>query len=179
MSDSNTLATFAGGCFWCTEAVFREVRGVSEVLSGYIGGDANRTTYREVCSGQTGHAEAVQIRFDPNQVEYAKLLEIFFRTHDPTTLNRQGADTGTQYRSAVFFHNEEQEATAKQVIADLESAGAFNNPIVTEVTPASEFFTAEADHQNYFARSGGNPYCAAVIVPKLEKFRKVFADQLN
>lgn len=172
-------ATFAGGCFWCTEAVFEEVQGVYQVTSGYLGGHQPNPTYEQVCSGQTGHAEAVQIAFDPREVSYRDLLEIHFRTHDPTTLNRQGNDVGTQYRSAIFTHSEEQQATAEAVIAALEAERVYPQPIVTEVMPAPTWYPAEDYHQDYYARNPSQGYCAFVIAPKMEKFRKVFPERLR
>ncbi len=175
----SALATFGGGCFWCTEAVFAEVEGVYRVVSGYIGGPNPNPTYEEVCRGNTGHAEAVQIEYDPEKVDYAQLLEIFWKTHDPTTLNRQGNDVGTQYRSVVFYHDAEQQKTAEALKAELDKSGAFDAPIVTEIVAQQEFFPAEDYHQDYYARNGSQSYCRFVIEPKLEKFRKVFADRLK
>lgn len=172
-------ATFASGCFWCVEAVFQELKGVLSVTSGYTGGKIKNPTYREVCSGFTGHAEACQIVFDPAVISYDELLEAFWASHDPTTLNRQGADQGTQYRSAVFYHNEKQEQLAEAYKAKLNTEKAFEKPIVTEISPAVEFYKAEDYHQNYFNENGDAPYCAYVIIPKLEKFRKVFKDRLK
>ena len=169
------LATFGGGCFWCTEAVFRELRGVLAVVSGYTGGRVENPTYRQVCDGTTGHAEVIQVTFDPSQVNYRDLVEVFFATHDPTTLNRQGADHGTQYRSAIFAHSAEQEVIAREVIADLTAEQVFGRPIVTEVTPAGIFYPAEDYHQDYFAQNSEGGYCRAVIAPKLAKFRAKFA----
>ena len=172
-------ATFAGGCFWCTEAVYKELKGVKEVTSGYIGGKTPNPTYKQVCTGLTGHAEAVEIEYDPEQVAYEKLLEVFFATHDPTTLNRQGADTGTQYRSGVFYHDEEQKAAAEKVIAALDAAKVFPNRIVTEVTEASKFYPAEDYHQDYFENNPFQPYCQGAVAPKVAKVRKVFKDLLK
>ena len=172
-------ATFAGGCFWCTEAVYAQIKGVQSVTSGYIGGKNPNPTYQQVCTGQTGHAEAVEIAYDPQQVPYEKLLEVFFSTHDPTTKNRQGADVGTQYRSGVFYHDDEQKRTAEEVIAKLDAAKVFPGRIVTEVTPASTFYAAEKYHQDYFANNPFQPYCQAVVSPKVEKVRKVFKDLLK
>jgi peptide-methionine (S)-S-oxide reductase len=172
-------ATFAGGCFWCTEAVYAQIKGVESVTSGYTGGAVPNPTYKQVCTGQTGHAEGVEIEFDPAVVGYGKLLEVFFSTHDPTTRNRQGADVGTQYRSAVFFHDEEQRKLAEQVIERLDAAKAFPNPIVTEVVEATTFYPAENYHQDYFANNPLQPYCQAVVSPKVEKVRKVFKDLLK
>lgn len=172
-------ATFANGCFWCTEAIFQQVAGVEKVVSGYIGGSVKNPTYREVCTGLTGHAEAIQITFDPKKVSFAELLDIFWKTHDPTTLNRQGADEGTQYRSAIFFHTEEQKSLADSYRKKLDASGAFDHPIVTEITPASVFYPAENYHQNYYNLNGKAPYCSYVIAPKLEKFKKVFGDKIK
>lgn len=172
-------ATFASGCFWCVEAIFQELKGVLSVSSGYTGGKIKNPTYREVCSGLTGHAEACQIVYDPAVISYDELLEAFWASHDPTTLNRQGADQGTQYRSAIFYHNEQQKNLAEAYKAKLNSEKAFDNPIVTEISPASTFYKAEDYHQNYFTENGDAPYCTYVIAPKLEKFRKVFKDKLK
>jgi peptide-methionine (S)-S-oxide reductase len=169
-------ATLAGGCFWCTEAVYAEIKGVTSVTSGYIGGAVPNPTYKDVCTGQTGHAEAIEIEYDPAVVPFEKLLEVFFATHDPTTLNRQGADVGTQYRSGVFYHDDEQKRIAEAVIAKLDAAKVFPGKIVTEVTKATTFFPAEDYHQDYFATNPFQPYCQAVAAPKVEKVRKVFKD---
>ena len=176
---SLATATFGAGCFWCVEAVFEELKGVTSVTSGYAGGGSARPTYDEVCSGLTGHAEAVQVRFDPSQVSYAQILEVFFKTHDPTTLNRQGADFGTQYRSAIFTHDKAQQETATKLKRALDESGAYDVPIVTEIADFDVWFPAEEPHQDYFASNPGAGYCQAVIQPKLEKFRKVFADRLE
>ena len=168
-------AIFAGGCFWCTEAVFLEVKGVRSVQSGYIGGHTDAPGYEQVCRGDTGHAEAVRIEFDPAQVDYDTLLDIFFGTHDPTTPNRQGNDIGTQYRSAIFTTRPEQDAAARAKIEQLAYEGAFDEPIVTEVEPAGAFWPAEAYHANYFARNGSQPYCRLVVGPKVAKFRSAFS----
>ena len=173
------VATLAGGCFWCLEAVFDELKGVVSVESGYMGGHLPNPTYRAVCSGSTGHAEVVQITFDPAVVAYRQLLEVFFLIHDPTTLNRQGADVGTQYRSAIFTHSPEQAAVAKTVIAEQEAAKLWPGKFVTEVTPASRFYEAEDYHQEYYAHNGSQPYCRVVIAPKVAKFRKHYLDQLK
>ena len=173
------LATLAGGCFWCLEAVYKEMRGVERVVSGYAGGHVERPTYREVCEGTTGHAEVVQITFDPSAVSYRELLEVFFTIHDPTTLNRQGADVGTQYRSAVFYHSPEQRETAEQVIAEMDGAHIWDSPIVTEVSPLDRFYPAEDYHQDYFEKNPSQPYCRAVVAPKVSKFRKLFLDRLK
>lgn len=176
MTDKTTeTAIFAGGCFWCIEAVFLEVKGVGAVESGYIGGHTEAPTYEQVCQGDTGHAEAVRIEFDPAVVGYADLLDIFFGIHDPTTPNRQGNDVGTQYRSAIFTTGAEQDAAARAKIAELAFDGAFDEPIVTEVEAAGTFWPAERYHANYFARNGGQPYCRLVVAPKVAKFRSAFA----
>lgn len=171
--------TFGAGCFWCVEAVFQRVKGVKSVTSGYMGGKLKNPTYREVCSGLTGHAEVCQLSYDPKEVSVATLLEIFWQTHDPTTLNRQGADTGTQYRSAVFFHTTEQQKEAEAWKNKLNESHVFPNPIVTEITAASEFYVAEDYHQNYFNENGTEPYCQIVIKPKMDKFLKTFKEKLN
>ena len=174
------IATLAGGCFWCLEAVFDELRGVASVESGYMGGATPNPTYEQVCGGRTGHAEVVRIAFDPAEVSYRELLEVFFTIHDPTTLNRQGNDSGTQYRSAIFFHSPEQERVAREVVARLGKEKLWRDPIVTEIAPASAFYVAEPYHQEYFARVGGaNPYCSVVIEPKVAKFRKHFVERLK
>ena len=172
-------ATLAGGCFWCTEAVYAELKGVKAVTSGYIGGAVPNPTYKDVCTGQTGHAEAIEIEYDPAVVPFEKLLEVFFATHDPTTLNRQGADVGTQYRSGVFYHDDEQKRIAEEVIAKLDEAKVFPRKIVTEVTKATTFYPAEDYHQDYFANHPFQPYCQAVAAPKVDKVRKVFKDLLK
>lgn len=172
-------ATLAGGCFWCTEAVYAELKGVTSVTSGYIGGAVPNPTYKDVCTGQTGHAEAIEIDYDPAVVPFEKLLEVFFATHDPTTLNRQGADVGTQYRSGIFYHDDEQKRIAEEVIAKLDAAKVFPGKIVTEVTKATTFYPAEDYHQDYFANNPFQPYCQAVAAPKVEKVRKVFKDLLK
>ena len=172
-------ATFGSGCFWCTEAVFQRVDGVEKVVSGYMGGSVKNPSYREVTTGKTGHAEVIQLHYDPAKISYDELLEIFWATHDPTTLNRQGADVGTQYRSVVFFHTDDQGKLAEAYKKKLDESGAFDNPIVTEITAASEFYVAEDYHQNYFNLNGNAPYCSFVIQPKIEKFKKVFANKLK
>ena len=169
-------ATFAGGCFWCTEAVYAELKGVKSVTSGYIGGQVPNPTYKQVCTGMTGHAEAIEIEYDPAVVPFEKLLEVFFATHDPSTLNQQGADMGTQYRSGVFYHDAEQKRIAEEVIAKLDAARVFPRKIVTEVTEASIFYPAEDYHQDYFANNPFQPYCQAVAAPKVAKVRKVFKE---
>jgi peptide-methionine (S)-S-oxide reductase len=171
-------ATLAGGCFWCTEAVYAQIKGVKGVTSGYLGGEVPNPTYKDVCTGLTGHAEAVEIEYDPAQVPFEKLLEVFFATHDPTTKNRQGADVGTQYRSGVFYHDDEQKRIAEEVIKRLDDSGAFPAKIVTEVTKATTFYPAEDYHQDYFANNPRQPYCQAVVAPKVDKVRKVFKDML-
>lgn len=178
-ADGLELATFGSGCFWCTEAVFQNVKGVELVESGYTGGKVKNPSYREVCSGLTGHAEVVRLHFDPKLVSFKELLEIFWQTHDPTTLNKQGADEGTQYRSAIFYHSPEQERLATEYKKRLDESGAFNDPIVTEIVPATAFYKAEDYHQNYYNLNGNAPYCSYVIQPKLEKFKKAFADKLK
>ena len=178
-SSSIATATFGGGCFWCTEAVYAEIRGVKSVTSGYTGGRIPNPNYKQVCSGLTGHAEAVEIEYDSEVVPYEKLLEIFFATHDPTTLNRQGADVGTQYRSSIFYHDETQEVIAKKVIAKLNESKVFSAPIVTTLEEAKVFYPAENYHQDYFANNGYQPYCQAVVAPKVAKVRKVFKELLK
>lgn len=170
-------ATLGGGCFWCLEAVFEDIVGVERSVSGYAGGDSADPTYRQVCSGTTGHAEVIQVTFDPAKIGYRQLLEIFFAVHDPTTLNRQGADAGTQYRSVIFFHSPEQEATAKGLIQELNAAQIWDGPIVTEVTKAPTFYPAEEYHQGYFRANPHQGYCQVVVAPKLAKFRKHFAER--
>jgi peptide-methionine (S)-S-oxide reductase len=173
-------ATFANGCFWCTEAIFEELDGVISATSGYTGGPEVNPTYKEVCSGTTGHAEALQIVYDTAKITFDELLAVFWETHDPTTLNRQGADVGTQYRSGIFFHNQEQKEKAEKYKKELNKSGAFDKPIVTEVTPFTVFYPAEDYHQQYFElNENANPYCKMVIRPKLDKFRKVFKDKLK
>lgn len=179
MSNSTReFATVAGGCFWCLDAVFRELRGVERVESGYAGGTTVNPTYRDVCSGTTGHAEVVQVTFDPSVISFKDLLGVFFTIHDPTTLNRQGADMGTQYRSAVFYHTPEQKATTEQVIAELTRDQVWDDPIVTQVAPFTKFYGAETSHQDYFSRNQEQPYCEIVIAPKVAKFRKAYLDRL-
>ena len=173
------LATFGSGCFWCTEAIFQNVDGVEKVESGYSGGKVKNPTYKEVCSGLTGHAEVVQLTYDPKKVSFDELLEIFWKTHDPTTLNRQGNDEGTQYRSVIYYHDEQQKKLAEQYKQKLSDAGAFDQPIVTEISPYSTFYKAEDYHQNYFNQNGDQPYCRFIIQPKVEKFKTVFKDKLK
>lgn len=172
-------ATLGGGCFWCLEAVFDGLKGVASVESGYMGGSQPNPTYEEVCSGRTGHAEVVQVAFDPGVVSFREILEVFFVIHDPTTLNRQSNDTGTQYRSAIFYHTPEQKAVAEHVIANLNGAKLWSDPIVTEVAPAPAFYVAEGYHQEYFDRNPYQPYCQFVVAPKVAKFRKHFLEKLK
>lgn len=179
MSDKFETATFAAGCFWCTEAIFQDLRGVQRVVSGYAGGRKADPTYEEVCTGMTGHAEAVQITFDPAVISYRELIEIFWHTHDPTTPNRQGADVGTQYRSAVFYHNEDQRLAADEVKRKLEEEKVWPLPIVTEIAPFTNFFKAEEYHQNYFKNNPSRTYCALTINPKVRKFRIAYRDKLK
>lgn len=173
------VATFAGGCFWCTEAVFLEIKGVEKVVSGYIGGKTINPTYKEICTGETGHAEAIQITFNPNEVAYEDLLEVFFGTHDPTTLNRQGADVGTQYRSEIFYHSEAQKTKAENYIQLLEKEKLYDKKIVTRVSSATVFYPAEDYHQNYYNQNSSQGYCQMVIAPKLEKLRKYYKSKLK
>jgi peptide-methionine (S)-S-oxide reductase len=172
-------ATFGSGCFWCTEAIFQSINGVVDVSSGYMGGDKPNPTYKEVCTGTGGHAEVVQIIFDPNIISYPRLLEAFWGSHDPTTLNRQGNDVGTQYRSVVFYHNEDQKKHAVEIKDRLNREKVFPNPIVTEISPASTYYIAENYHQEYYDLNGNEPYCTYVIKPKLDKFKKTFSDILK
>ena len=174
---STEIATLAGGCFWCLEAVYDDLQGVVSVESGYSGGSAPNPSYQAVCTGATGHAEVVQVTFDPEMISFEELLHVFFAVHDPTTLNRQGADIGTQYRSAIFYHSEAQKETAKRVIAEV--ASQWTNPIVTEVAAFEKFYVAEDYHQEYFANNPNQPYCAAVVAPKVQKFRKKFEFKLK
>ncbi len=178
-SNQTELATLAGGCFWCLEAVFTQLRGVESVASGYAGGNLPNPSYELVCSGTTGHAEVVQLRFDPAVVSYRDLLQVFFTMHDPTTLNQQGADVGTQYRSAIFYHSEAQEAAAKQVVEELTASGLWEDPVVTELVPLDTFYPAEADHQEYYERNSTQSYCQAVIAPKVAKLRRQYLDKLK
>lgn len=177
MNDRLAVATFGNGCFWCTEAIFQQLKGVESVLPGYTGGTIKNPSYKEVCAGTTGHAEAIQIKYDPTVINFRELLDVFFYTHDPTTLNRQGADVGTQYRSAIFFHNKEQEADAKTIISQLTAEGVYNNPIVTEVTAIEVFYEAEDYHKNYYNNNKNQGYCRAVINPKLDKFMKKYGSK--
>lgn len=168
------IATLAGGCFWCLEAIFKEVKGIEKVVSGYSGGTAVNPSYNEVCSGITGHAESVQLTYHPKKISFREILAIFFAVHDPTTLNRQGADVGTQYRSAIFYHNEEQKTAAQEAIKQLKASKVWGASVVTQVVPFKDFYPAEEYHQEYFARNAENPYCSVVIAPKLDKFRKQY-----
>ncbi len=172
------LATFGGGCFWCLDAAFRQLRGVEKVVSGYSGGKRPNPTYEQVCAGVTGHAEVIQITFDPNIISYRDLLGVLFTMHDPTTLNRQGNDIGTQYRSVILYHSPEQQQAVKDVLAELQANGVWDDPIVTEVTPFSVFYAAEGYHQDYFNKNPNQPYCSAVVAPKVSKFRKAYFDRL-
>lgn len=178
-AQAEELATLGGGCFWCLEAVFVELKGVTQVVSGYAGGTVANPTYRAVCDGTTGHAEVAQLTFDPSVISYREILQVFFATHDPTTLNRQGADVGTQYRSAIYCHSDEQKETAEAMIIELDAADIWRNPIVTEVTPLDIFYPAEDFHQDYYKYNSQQPYCQVVITPKLAKFRKTFAEKLT
>ena len=173
------VATLGGGCFWCLEAVFDGLHGVSSVESGYTGGKTVNPTYKQICNGDTGHAEVVRVTFDPAVISFREILDVFFTIHDPTTLNRQGNDIGSQYRSAIFYHTPEQKATAEKFIAELTAAKTFGNKIVTEVVPAPAFYVAEDYHQEYFANNGSQPYCQAVVAPKVAKFRRKFAQRIK
>jgi peptide-methionine (S)-S-oxide reductase len=179
MGTENEFATLAGGCFWCLEAVFDDLKGIESVESGYSGGHVQRPSYAQVCDGDTGHAEVVQVTIDPQVLSYKDLLKVFFTIHDPTTLNRQGNDAGTQYRSAIFYHNPEQKKIAEEVIQEITAAKIWDHPLVTEVTPFSQFYIAEDYHQEYFKKNPFQGYCRAVIAPKVTKFRHAFADQLK
>lgn len=179
MSNQFETATLAGGCFWCLEAVYDEAKGVLSVESGYSNGHVANPSYRDVCNGNTGHAEVIQIKFDPSIISFRDLLNVFFTIHDPTTLNRQGADVGTQYRSAIFYHSPEQKAVAEQTISELNAQGIWNSPIVTEVEALKDFYIAEDYHQEYFARNQNQPYCQAVVAPKVAKFRKHYLELLK
>ena len=179
MEQGMEVATFAGGCFWCTEAVFLELNGVKTVVSGYIGGETINPTYADICNGDTGHAEAIQITFDASKISFGELLEIFFATHDPTTLNRQGNDIGTQYRSEIFYNNENQKDLAEAYIALMARENTFGKPIVTVVSPATLFYEAEDYHQNYYNQNKLQGYCSYVITPKVEKLKKIFKDKLK
>jgi peptide-methionine (S)-S-oxide reductase len=179
MENELETATLGAGCFWCVEAVFDDLRGVHDVVSGYSGGHKDNPTYQEVCTMETGHAEVVQIRFDPAELSFADLLRVFFTVHDPTTMNRQGNDIGTSYRSAIFYHSPEQRATAEEVRREIADAKIYDDPIVTEITAFDKFWPAEGYHQEYFANNPNQPYCAAVVAPKVAKFRKTYADRLK
>jgi peptide-methionine (S)-S-oxide reductase len=179
MSEQREVATLGGGCFWCLDGIFRDLKGVERVESGYAGGYTKNPSYREVCSGTTGHAEVVQVTFDPSIISYRDLLGVFFTIHDPTTLDRQGADVGTQYRSVILYHSEAQHRTANEVIADLSERGVWDNPIVTKIEPFEAFYPAEEYHQDYFAQNPDQPYCQIVIAPKVSKFRKTYLDRLK
>ena len=172
-------ATFGSGCFWCTEAVFQRLKGVESVVSGYSGGFVENPSYEEVCTGTTGHAEATQIKYDPAQISYEELLEVFWKTHDPTTLNQQGNDFGPQYRSAIFYHNDEQRRLAEEYKKKLDAAKIWDKPIVTEITPFTNFYSAENYHQNYFNNNPNQPYCSYIIKPKVKKLQEVFRDKLS
>lgn len=172
-------ATFGSGCFWCTEAMFQRLKGVYNVKSGYTGGHTDSPTYEEVCSGTTGHAEVIQFDYDPEVISYDELLEVFWKTHDPTTLNRQGNDVGTQYRSAVFYHNDEQKELAEKYKSTLDKEGIWKDPIVTEVSPLTIFYPAETKHDDYFNQNGSQPYCSFVVAPKVDKFKRVFEEKLS
>ena len=172
-------ATLGGGCFWCVEAIYQDVIGVQQVVSGYAGGSVEHPTYHQVCSGSTGHAEVVQIAFDPTAISFAELLFIFWRTHDPTTLNQQGYDVGTQYRSVIFYHDDQQREIAEQSLSETDASDLWSDPIVTEIAPLPTFYKAENYHQNYFVQNPYQPYCIAVIHPKVQKFRKAFRDKLR
>lgn len=179
MNDDYEKATLGGGCFWCTEAVYQQMKGVISVLPGYSGGHTKNPSYEEVCQGTSGHAEVVQISFDPSVVSFAEILEVFFQVHDPTTLNRQGADTGTQYRSVIFYHSEEQKQTAIGMIEKLNAEKLYHKPVVTAVGPFKEFYEAEEYHKNYFSRNPNQPYCRMVVAPKVQKFQKLFKEHLK
>ncbi|MRR58057.1 MAG: peptide-methionine (S)-S-oxide reductase [Deltaproteobacteria bacterium] len=179
MSEQRETATLGGGCFWCLEAVFQGLKGVERVVSGYAGGITARPTYEQVCTGVTGHAEVVQVTFDPEVISYADLLEVFWRIHDPTTLNRQGNDVGTQYRSVIFYHSREQEETAQKSLAAIAASDLWPDPIVTEIAPLTEFYQAERYHQDYYRSNPNQPYCSIIIDPKVVKFRKEFHEMLK
>ncbi|HEY8690764.1 MAG TPA: peptide-methionine (S)-S-oxide reductase MsrA [Chitinophagaceae bacterium] len=179
MNDNIETATFGTGCFWCTEAIFQQLDGVTKVTSGYSGGHVVNPTYEQVCNKTTGHAECLNIEYDKSKITFDELLEVFWKSHDPTTLNRQGNDEGPQYRSAIFYHNDEQKEKAEKYKAALNESSAFDKPIVTEITPFDIFYPAENYHQNYYSNNGSQPYCSYVIRPKIEKFRKVFKEKLK
>lgn len=178
-SHSMETATFGGGCFWCTEAIFKELKGVSSVTSGYSGGEVINPSYKEICTGTTGHAEVIEVEYDSDMISFTELLEVFFATHDPTTLNRQGADVGTQYRSVIFYHNEQQRTIAEEIIHQLNNELVFGKKVVTELSPWKNFFSAEVYHQDYFENNPAQGYCQIVIAPKVDKFRKIFKDKLK
>lgn len=178
-SDTAETATFGAGCFWCVEAVFQNLKGVEKVASGYSGGDVKNPGYREVCGGRTGHAEVIQVYFNPQIISFKELLEVFWQTHDPTTLNRQGYDEGTQYRSVIFYHNDQQKQLAEHYKEQLNKEQAFKNPVITEISPFTVFYKAEDYHQNYYNQNSDERYCTMVIQPKLEKFKKVFKDKIK
>jgi len=177
--NNDEIATFGAGCFWCVEAIFLNLKGVNKVVSGYSGGHIKDPTYNQVCTGKTGHAEVIQVIYNPEDISFEELLEVFWKTHDPTTLNRQGNDVGTQYRSVIFYHNQKQKELAEYYMKKLDQSGAYDNPIVTEISPFKDFYIAEDYHQNYYDLNPSQPYCTFVIQPKLEKFKKVFADKLK
>jgi peptide-methionine (S)-S-oxide reductase len=177
--NNKSIATFGAGCFWCVEAVFQDLEGVQQVISGYEGGKTKNPTYKEICTGTTGHAEVIQVVYDPNVVTYETLLEVFFITHDPTTLNRQGNDRGTQYRSAIFYHNDDQKRLAEAAKIAAEQTGVWHNPIVTEIAPTTVFYPAENYHQNFYKDNESYPYCIFVVAPKVQKFRKEFKERLK
>ncbi|HKW04372.1 MAG TPA: peptide-methionine (S)-S-oxide reductase MsrA [Nitrososphaerales archaeon] len=179
MSQNFETATLGGGCFWCTEAIFSELKGVESVESGYSGGSVPNPSYEDVCAGETGHAEVVKVKFDPNVISYTDILRVFFSAHDPTTLNRQGADVGTQYRSVIFYHGEQQEQIAKQVMKEVNDSKIWSTPAVTEIVPFKAFYPAEEYHKDYFERNPRQPYCQVVIAPKVAKFRKHYFDRLK
>lgn len=179
ISPTSEKATFGMGCFWCSEAVFQDLKGVQKVQSGYEGGQKENPTYKEVCTGTTGHAEVIEVTYNPQEISYEELLEVFWKLHDPTTLNRQGADVGTQYRSVIFYHNAKQKEIAEKYKAELNAKKVFPNPIVTEISPASKFYVAENYHQDYYKLNGSEPYCQYVIKPKMDKLEKVFKEKLK
>ena len=177
--ENREIATLGSGCFWCTEAIFQELEGVEKVESGYMGGQMLNPTYKDICTGETGHAEVCQITFNPEVISFTDLLEVFWQVHNPTTLNRQGADVGTQYRSVIFYHSEEQKQIAENIMTELDQSGAWDDPIVTEISAAEKFYIAENYHQNYYNQNKRQPYCSFVIKPKQEKFRKAFKNKLK
>jgi peptide-methionine (S)-S-oxide reductase len=178
-NEKHETATFGAGCFWCVEAVYQNLKGVQKVVSGYAGGKTPNPTYKQICTGQTGHAEVAQITYDPNQISYQDLLDVFWNTHDPTTLNRQGADTGTQYRSVIFYNDDHQKEIAEQAMAETDASGLWSNPIVTEISPIPTFYPAEDYHQNYYQSNPSQPYCTVIISPKIQKLKKEFKHILN